>query len=122
MLIPTPSLSEALVKAGNAGQDWLNSLHGRKAVRVAPFDEKAAVECAELVRQRHGRRGRTTRAKAKFDEQIVAIAVAERAEVLLSDDPDIRNIAPPTLIVKGIGDLDLPPDDPQGGLFDERAS
>ncbi len=118
LLIPTPALSEALVKAGEAGPAWLSVLHGKRSVRVAPFDEKAAVECAALARERGNRRGATTRDKAKFDEQIVAIAVAEQAELLLSDDADIRRLAPPHLKVKGIGDLDLPPQDRQGRLFD----
>lgn len=117
LLIPTPALSEALVNAGEAGPAWLSVLHGQRSIRIAPFDEKAAVECAALARERGNRRGATTRDKSKFDEQIVAIAVAERAELLLSDDKDIRRLAPRHLPVKGIGDLDLPPEDDQGNLF-----
>lgn len=119
MLIPTPALAEVLVKAGNAGQEWLSAMHGRKAIRIAPFDEKAAVECAALSAARPRSR-QSTRDKAKFDEQIVAIAVAEGAELMLSDDADVRALAPTSLTVRGIGDLDLPPEDPQAGLFDQN--
>lgn len=117
LLIPTPALSESLVRAGDAGPGWLAALSGRKAVRTAPFDDKAAFECAALALERRKRRGATTRNKAKFDEQIVAIAVAEQAELLLSDDPDIRSLAPSHVTVKGIGDLDLPPEAAQTDMF-----
>jgi hypothetical protein len=68
----------------------------------------------------HNRSQRTrtaTRAKAKFDEQIVAIALAEQAEMILSDDSDIRALAPSRLTVKGIADLELPPEEAQGSLL-----
>lgn len=120
LLIPTPALAEALVNAGDAGPAWIAALNGQRSVRIAPFDEKAAVECAALALARSKRRGATTRNKAKFDEQIVAIAVAEQAELLLSDDQDIQKLSPPHLEVKGIGDLDLPPEDRQGRLFDSE--
>lgn len=117
LLIPTPALSESLVQAGDAGPAWLAALHGQRSVRIAPFDEKAAVECAALAKGRGQRSKASTRAKAKFDEQIVAIAVAEQCELLLSDDGDLYRLAPSSLKVKGIGDLELPPEDRQGRLF-----
>lgn len=117
MLVPTPSLAEALVHAGGAGQDWLAVLHGFRAIRVAPFDERAAIECAVLAYNRSQGTRTTTRAKAKFDEQIVAIALAEQAEMILSDDGDIRTLAPSRLVVKGIAELELPPEDAQGSLL-----
>lgn len=117
LLVPTPVLAEVLVRSGSAGPDWLNTLRGRKAVRVAPFDERAAVECAEQTRLRAARTRSSPRAKAKFDEQIVAIAIVERAEMILSDDPDIRSLAPPSIVVRGIADLDLPPSAAQPDMF-----
>lgn len=117
LLIPTPALAEALVGAGDAGPAWLGILRGHRSIRIAPFDEKAAVECSVLAQERGKRCGATTRNKAKFDEQIVAIAVAEQCEWLLSDDQDLYKLAPPHLMVKGVSDLDLPPEDRQGQLF-----
>lgn len=117
MIVPTPTLAEVLINAGNAGPQWLNVLHRHKAVRVAPFDEKSAIECAAMSKDRARRKHQSTRNKAKFDEQIVAIAITERAEIILSDDSDIRALAPSHIVVKGIGELDLPPEDPQAMLL-----
>jgi hypothetical protein len=120
MIVPTPVLAEVLVRAGAAGPDWLTALKGRKAIRVADFDELAAVECAALARERAQRTRRPARDKAKFDEQIVAIAAVQNVGMILSDDDDIRGLAPKGMQVKGIGDLELPPQDAQAGLFDNR--
>lgn len=114
MIVPSPVLAEVLTKAGTAGPDWLATLKGRRSVRVADFDERAAIECAALAMSRAARRNKTPRPKAKFDEQIVAIAVVASTELILSDDSDIRSLAPSTIEVKGIGDLPLPPEEPQG--------
>lgn len=116
LIVPTPVLAEVLVHAGAAGPDWLNMLRGRKAIKVADFDTLAAIECAGMTLERPRRDRQSTRRKAKFDEQIVAIAIVERAELILSDDTDIRALAPRGVIVKGIGELQLPPEDPQGAF------
>ena len=117
MIVPTPSLSEILTGAGDAGPEWVAVMQRHRAIRIAPFDERAAIECAELARHRAQRSKQSTRNKAKFDEQIIAIAVAERAEIILSDDRDIKRLAPEGITVKGISDLDLPPEDPQRDMF-----
>jgi predicted nucleic acid-binding protein len=117
IVVPTPVLAEILTKAGPVGNDWLSTLHGKRAIRIAPFDEMAAIECAALARTRKARSPASTRNKAKFDEQIVAIAVANRAEKILSDDADIRKLAPASMHVQGIDDLDLPPAAAQGDMF-----
>ncbi len=117
LIVPTPVLSEVLVKAGHAGQDWLTVFRGRRAIRIAPFDERAAVECAALAQQRAASLKKGPKAKAKFDEQIVSIAIVERAQMILSDDSDIKSLAPKSLTVKGIRDLALPPASAQSDMF-----
>jgi len=117
LVIPSPALAEVLTNAGDVGSDWLSTLHGKRAIRIASFDEMAAIECAELARQRTKRARLSSRNKSKFDEQIVAIAAVSRAERILSDDADIRRLAPSSLTVLGIGDLELPPEDPQTDMF-----
>lgn len=116
LIVPTPTLAEVLVYAGPAGPDWLNTLRGRKSIRIASFDERAAIECAALAADRKKAGRKSTRNKAKFDEQIIAIAKVENADLILSDDADILSLAPRGMQVKTIGDLDLPPEDPQGAL------
>jgi hypothetical protein len=57
------------------------------------------------------------KAKIKFDRQIVAIAAAEGASAIYSDDSDVINYAKEAGI-QGyrLADLDLPPEDPQTAL------
>lgn len=111
LIIPAPALSEVLVYAGEAAQNWLSTLTGTRCCQIAPFDTMAAVECAALAAERvaQGRRSGLTKAKAKFDEQIFAIAMVQQADEILSDDADIRWLAGQKLPVRGIVDLPLPP-------------
>ena len=78
--IPTPALSEVLVHAGDAGPAYPELLNGSRCFRIEPFDERAAVELAAMTREAMAagdlRAGTdATRAKLKFDRQIVAIAL-----------------------------------------------
>lgn len=116
LLVPTPALSELLVGAGAAGQEWMTRLNNRRAIRIVPFDALAAVECAALARDRASRNSTAPRAKAKFDEQIVAIAKLHGAVEIYSDDSDIRKLASPDITVVGIAELPLPPAAAQGSL------
>lgn len=58
----------------------------------------------------------TTRTKAKFDDQIVAIAAVEGATTIYSDDEDIAKLAQGRLEVVKIGAIPLPPESAQGKL------
>lgn len=130
IIIPTPVFSEVLVLAGQAAPKYIQYLNGMSVFRIAPFDQKAAIEAAIAHRDALDRGGiridtatpDATRTKIKFDRQIVAIAKAEGARMVYSDDDDVIGYAARS----GLGasrtiDLDLPPDDPQQTLdFDER--
>lgn len=116
IIVPTPALGEILVRAGNAAPEWLRILSRSAHFRIAAFDERAAVEFAAAQASRMSGKGKSTgvsRAKAKFDDQIVAIAAVEGADTIYSDDGDIRKLAGSRFEVKGIADLALPPEDPQ---------
>lgn len=125
ILIPTPVLSEVLVNAGSAMTRYLDILNGQRVFRIAPFDEKAAIEAAIAHRSALDRGGiridaanpDATRAKIKFDRQIVAIAKAEGAEVIYSDDDDVIGYAQQSgLKAYRTSELELPPEDPQKSL------
>lgn len=80
IVIPTPALAEVLVRAAKGGPERLRILSSSKHFRVAPFDERAALEFAARQAERIAageRAPATTRAKAKFDDQIAAIAAVE---------------------------------------------
>jgi predicted nucleic acid-binding protein len=123
IVIPTPALSEILVRAGDAGPEILDALQRQAVFSIKPFGVKAAVEVAERTRkaiQAGDRRGGTdeTWAKVKFDRQIVAIALVERATVIYSDDKGVKSFGEEAgLRVVRTTDLPLPEQDPQGDLF-----
>lgn len=118
IIIPTPALGEVLVKAQQMAPELLRQLTSSKHFRVAPFDTMAAVEYAAMHASRLGK-GTTNRTKAKFDEQIVAIARVEGAQVIYSDDGDIAKLAGPKIKVMGIAELPLPPTKAQPDMFDQ---
>ena len=109
--------------AGQAGQDYLTIINKQSCFRVVSFDERAAVEAA--IRTYHARRrGQqkggnpdASKAKIKFDRQIVAIATVEAATAVYSDDADVIAYAREA-DTEGyrLFDLPLPPDPPQAAL------
>ena len=124
IIIPTPALSEILVRAGSAGPQYLATLSGSSAFRIVPFDARAAVEVAAMTRSAidaGDKRGGVdaTWAKIKYDRQIVAIAKVEGASTIYSDDEGLRLLALHSGIrVIRIAELPLPPEAAQPGLFD----
>ena len=120
IIIPTPALAEVLIRAGEAGPEWLRLLNASRHFRIVPFDQRAAVECAALGARRLAGSGAATtpRWKAKFDEQIVAIAAVERATSIYSDDTDIARLVAEGITVIGIAALPLPPLDAQLDLLE----
>lgn len=125
IVIPAPTLAELLALADEAAPEWLRILTTTRYFRIVPFDTLAAVECAAMTRQRLTNVGSvtTTKRKAKFDEQIVAIARVTRASEIYSDDVDIRRLAGEGITVRGMADMQLPPTVAQGELaFDPDAN
>jgi len=118
IVIPAPALAEVLVYGGTAAPGWLRVLSTSRHIRITPFDQLAAIEFAEMERVRRGARPpEVSRAKAKFDQQIVAIARLEGADVIFSDDAHIRSLAPEPMIVRGVADLELAPAGRQAELI-----
>jgi hypothetical protein len=50
IIVPTPVLSEVLVRAGAAGPDILDKLTRSTVFKIEPFDTKAAVEAALMTK------------------------------------------------------------------------
>jgi predicted nucleic acid-binding protein len=128
IVVPTPVMSEILVRAGpQASQRIVEELNRLAVFRVEPFDAMAAIEVAAMTRNSIDgtgkKRGKATGtwAKIKFDRQIVAIAKVTRATTIYSDDRDIRAIASAESIpVVGLSDLPLPDKDSQPDLFEHQ--
>jgi len=120
IIIPTPSLAEVLVRAQDGAPERLRILKSSKHFKIVPFDERAAVEFAatQTVRHTNGTKSPSSpRTKAKFDDQIVAIAAVEGVTKIYSDDSDIAKVAGSRMEVVGMIDLPLPPEDAQGDIF-----
>jgi hypothetical protein len=121
IIIPTPALSEILVRAGSSVSQQIVETLSRVAVfSIESFDTRAAIEMAAMSRaaldggNKRGNSSPAIWAKVKFDRQIVAIAKVCRATRIYSDDRDIRAIAKVERIqVVGLADLPLPEEDTQ---------
>ena len=80
ILIPTPVIAEFMVYGGRDKNKRLELITNSKSFSIASFDIRAAIECA-LIEEQDYRSKRNepsdeTKAKVKFDRQIIAVAVA----------------------------------------------
>jgi len=113
VLIPTPSLSEILVKMGEAKPNILETLKKTTRFIIAPFDERAAIELAAMtdaaIKRGDKRNGsKATWAKVKFDRQIVAISKINQISIVYSDDDGVRAIGTREgMRVLGVGDIPI---------------
>jgi hypothetical protein len=114
ILIPTPALSEILIRAGKARNALLQKLIKNVRFKIAAFDLRAALELSVMtdaaVTRRDKRDGLAgTWTKVKFDRQIVAIAKVERASCIYSEDADVHSIGSREgMPVKGVRDILVP--------------
>lgn len=132
IIVPTPALSELLVKADAAGPEWVRILSKSARFRIAAFETLAAVEAALMTATAMAagdkKGGLKDWTKVKFDRQIIAIARVTGSRCIYSHDPDFK-----TLVGTGgpqvldLNDLSMPPADAQidmdeiwrGGSADE---
>lgn len=125
IVIPTPVLSEILVRSGKAGADYVQILDRSARFKIAPFDTRAAVEVASMAREastKENKKGDSTEtwAKIKYDRQIVAIAKTENVTTIYSDDRNLCALAKIHYIkTYGIADLIMPPGSTQTSLLDQ---
>lgn len=125
IVIPTPVLSELLVRAGRAGEGYLQIIARSSRFKIAPFDTRAAIELAIMSRNataKGNKKGDSAASwnKVKFDRQIVAIGKTENVTAIYSDDKDLRALAKiHHMTPYGIADLPIPPSNLQTSLIDE---
>src|ERR1700722_8444406 len=98
IVIPTPALSEILVKSGHARNEIIQTLTKSPKFLIAPFDIRAALELSLMtdaaLTARDKRSGATgTWVKVTLDRQIVAIAKTNGARAIYSEDNDVRAIS-----------------------------
>ncbi len=93
--IPTPAIAEFLVRADQAALGILDALQKKASITIASFDLAAAHENALLDAAAIGRQDKKDGSdehwqKVKIDRQIVAIAKANGAKLIVSDDAGVR--------------------------------
>ena len=119
IIVPTPALAELLILAERAGADYLDSFTRAAVFQVEAFDVRAAVELsimtAKALEAGDKRAGSTaSMAKIKFDRQIVAIARANGAAAIYTNDANLTRFASKQHIdTVALWDLTLPPEDRQ---------
>ena len=124
LIIPTPSLTEALTWSDNP-QEYINLLRTFACIEIVPFDEKASLELA-LINNKAISSGdkksgvEATWQEVKFDRQIVTIARVSGATVLYTDDDNQSAFAKLAgLEVRHTWDLPLPAKYAQMPLFED---
>ena len=123
IVVPTPALSELLVRAGSDTESLVQEIQRNAVFRIEPFDTLAAIEVAMMTRQalnggdkRDG--ANAVWAKIKYDRQIVAIAKVHRATTIYSDDEHVGTLCKRHKFdFVGIADLPVPHKELQGLLF-----
>jgi len=111
IIVPTPSLTEYLVRAGKARDELMARLSVSRSFSIEPFDQRAATECALLLADHwdSDSRKQVTKTKFKFDWQIVAIALSRTVTRIYSDDDDLRRIGRKlSLTVTRVDELPIP--------------
>jgi len=98
IIIPMPCFAEYLVGLDEASTEWVNTLERKKSVILAPFDRRAAFECALMDRRAIGQGDKKGGRKEpwqhiKIDRQVVAIAKVHQAAQMISNDGGVRTTA-----------------------------
>ncbi|MBT3071678.1 hypothetical protein KKP04_12475 [Rhodomicrobium sp. Az07] len=116
IVIPTPVLSEVLVRTGKEGLGYIHLLQKSEFFDIRPFDEIAAIELSEINRRAIAEGNKTAKSEApyqkiKVDRQIVSICKMAGVQVLYACDRVLMNFAKQAgLRVCGLHELPLPPD------------
>jgi predicted nucleic acid-binding protein len=121
IIIPTPALAEFLYVVDDAGASYLRVLNTYAVFDIQPFDEKAAIECAESQRiamkggdKKSGATG--SYQKSKVDRQVISVAKAWGADAIYTTDDDVVRMAKAIggLLPVPVWQLRLPPDNAGG--------
>ena len=120
ILIPTPVLAEYLVGVERSHhQQHLDIVNGVSCFEIVAFDQIAAVECARMVDDSELKvmDPEATKAKLRFDRQIIAIALANNADEIWTHDKGLYTKAHSCgLLVKSLADIEPSPEQLEADL------
>ena len=114
LMVPAPVVAEAMIKGD---VDQLRAIRTiiERSFFIPAFDSPAAFIAAELERGRGAAKlreeGKVPRNHIRIDAHIAAIAIVQKAEVIISHDPHMRTIAQDRIQV-----IELPDIPEQGSL------
>ena len=121
IVIPTPALSEILIKVGKAKNEVVQQLTKNPRFLIAAFDTLAAVELSMMTDAAMSRSDKKdklggTWTKVKFDRQIVAIGKVLRVAKIYSEDSGVHAIGTREgVAVIRVADIEIP-ESAQGGF------
>lgn len=113
VLIPAPALAEYLIGVHRDHyQEHLDVISGTSCFQIVDFDQIAAIECARMVDDAELKQldQTGTKAKLRFDRQIIAISLANAADEVWTHDAGLfAKAAHCGLNVKSLADIDPNP-------------
>lgn len=124
ILIPTPVVAEFMVRGGADKERRLEVITTSRVFVVASFDLRAAIECS-MIEDSDIATGKPLdelkgKQKVKFDRQIIAIALAQRAQIIYTGDRDLSQRAKKcglqSILSWELDPLPKPPVSPQQSL------
>lgn len=124
ILLPTPVISEFMVHGGPDREKRLNLINSSRAFTIAPFDLRAAIECSliETVTSKSkviSDFNQETKAKVKFDRQILATAISRKANTIYTGDKQLASKAKQCGLAAVLTwELELPPEKPKSPQFE----
>ena len=116
IVVPTPVLTELLIRAEQAAGVYLDELQKSARFKLAPFGTRAAVEVSiaisSAIKRKNKKDGsKETWAKVNFDRQIAAIGKVENAHTIYTDDQNLQKFSQLIgLKHVALADTDIPPD------------
>ena len=120
--IPTPALSEVLVRSGPSAIQVIEKLKEFSIFEILPFDELSSIELALMTRDAIDSGDKKSGSievwnKIKYDRQIAAIARVHQATAIYTDDGGLRKTADRLGIPAiGLADIPIPPEKAQKEL------
>ena len=96
ILVPTPVLSEYLIKAGPNKDEYANMILQSKNFTTGDFNVRAAIELTLLKDPDLSKKSldeKVTKAKIRFDRQIISIAKVNGADCVYTSDGNLAKTA-----------------------------
>ena len=113
VIIPTPVLAEYLIGIDKSEhQTHINIIQRQSCFEIAPFDEIAAIECAQMptLAELKSMMTTDTASKVKFDRQIISIALSLNVDEIWTHDKGVfKRCKEMGITAKSLADIEPAP-------------